>query len=318
MVRLSVYQMIGSMITKISIPRGVSLAGSIVHEITRLVAAGKIKPGDKFPPEAELAAQMGIGRSSIREAFRVFQMLGVTEAKPGRGTVLINTAPLFALIDWSEFTSADLLNDIVEARLALEPLIAAMAAKRADAAGIRGIEETIEASRRAIGNEAASIQAALDFHTAVAAAAGNQTLLLTTRLLRSLYFEFDALLASPSRELCDPARRSRRHPHRDPQSRSEGRRRRQREPHATRFQDRSGLSAKSRTSSRRTKNALVPRRQRVALARPEAAPAPVMTTLPLRRRRAWRRPGFQRYRAPVAAALSRRRGASPSCSRRRA
>ncbi len=189
MVRLSVYQMIGSMITKISIPRGVSLAGSIVHEITRLVAAGKIKPGDKFPPEAELAAQMGIGRSSIREAFRVFQMLGVTEAKPGRGTVLINTAPLFALIDWSEFTSADLLNDIVEARLALEPLIAAMAAKRADAAGIRGIEETIEASRRAIGNEAASIQAALDFHTAVAAAAGNQTLLLTTRLLRSLYFE---------------------------------------------------------------------------------------------------------------------------------
>ena len=177
------------MITKISIPRGVSLAGSIVHEIARLVAVGKIKPGDRFPPESELAEQLQVGRSSIREAFRVFQMLGVTEAKPGRGTILINTAPLFALIDWSEFTSADLINDIVEARLALEPLIAAMAAKRADAAGLRGIEETIEAGRRAVGNEAASIQASLDFHTAVAVAAGNQTLLLTTRLLRSLYFE---------------------------------------------------------------------------------------------------------------------------------
>ncbi len=177
------------MITKISIPRGVSLAGSIVHEIARLVAVGKIKPGDRFPPESELAEQLQVGRSSIREAFRVFQMLGVTEAKPGRGTILINTAPLFALIDWSEFTGADLINDIVEARLALEPLIAAMAAKRADAAGLRGIEETIEAGRRAVGNEAASIQASLDFHTAVAVAAGNQTLLLTTRLLRSLYFE---------------------------------------------------------------------------------------------------------------------------------
>jgi GntR family transcriptional repressor for pyruvate dehydrogenase complex len=177
------------MITKISIPRSVSLAGSIVHEITRLVAVGKIKPGDRFPPESELAEQLQVGRSSIREAFRVFQMLGVTEAKPGRGTILINTAPLFALIDWSVFTSADLINDIVEARLALEPLIAAMAAKRADAAGLRGIEETIEAGRRAVGNEAASIQASLDFHTAVAVAAGNQTLLLTTRLLRSLYFE---------------------------------------------------------------------------------------------------------------------------------
>ena len=177
------------MIAKISIPRGVSLADSIVHEIARLVAVGKIKPGDKFPPEAELATQMNVGRSSIREAFRVFQMLGVTEAKPGRGTILVNTAPLFALIDWSEFSGADLINDIVEARLALEPLIAALAAKRADAAGIRGIEETIEAGRRAIGNEAASIQASLDFHTAVAVAAGNQTLLLATRLLRSLYFE---------------------------------------------------------------------------------------------------------------------------------
>jgi GntR family transcriptional regulator, transcriptional repressor for pyruvate dehydrogenase complex len=177
------------MIAKISIARGVSLADSIVHEIARLAAVGKIKPGDKFPPEAELATQLNVGRSSIREAFRVFQLLGVTEAKPGRGTILVNTAPLFALMDWSEFSGADLINDIVEARLAIEPLIAAMAAKRADAAGIRGIEETIEAGRRAIGDEAASIQASLDFHTAVAAAAGNQTLLLATRLLRSLYFE---------------------------------------------------------------------------------------------------------------------------------
>ncbi len=177
------------MITRISIPRAISVAGSIVHEIARLVASGKIRPGDKFPPEAELAKQMKVGRSSIREAFRVFQMLGVTEAKPGRGTVLINTAPLFALIDWSKFTSADLINDIVEARLALEPLIAAMAARRADAAGLRRIEETIEVGSRAVGDEAASIQASLDFHTAVAEASGNQTLLLVTRLLRSLYFE---------------------------------------------------------------------------------------------------------------------------------
>ena len=177
------------MITPISIPPTVSLAGSIVHEIARLVASGEIKPGDKFPPEDDLAEQLKVGRSTIREAFRVFQMLGVTEAKPGRGTILINTAPLFALIDWSQFTSADLINDIVEARLALEPLIAAMAARRADAAGLKRIRDTIEAGRQAVGDAEASIQASLDFHTAVAEASRNQTLLLMTRLLRSLYFE---------------------------------------------------------------------------------------------------------------------------------
>ena len=177
------------MLSKISITRNASLAKTIVQEIARLVVTGKIKPGEKFSSEIVLAEQLGVGRSSIREAFRVFQILGVTEAKPGRGTILVNTAPLFALTDWSEFTSTDLINDIVEARLALEPLIAAMAAKRADAVSIRRIADTIEAGRRAIGNEAASIQTSLDFHTAVADASGNQTLQLTTRLLRSLYFE---------------------------------------------------------------------------------------------------------------------------------
>lgn len=176
-------------IRRISIPRAVSLATSIVHEIVRLVASGAIKPGDRFPPEGELAEQLNVGRSSIREAFRVFQMLGVTQAKPGRGTVLVNTAPLFALIDWSQFTSSELINDIVEARLILEPSIAAMAARRASAASIERIEATIEAGRQAIGDEAASIQASLDFHTAVAEASGSRTLLLVTRLLRSLYFE---------------------------------------------------------------------------------------------------------------------------------
>ena len=171
------------------IPRGASVAETIVHKVAELAIDGRIKPGERFPPEAELADTWKVGRSSIREAFRVFQMLGVTAAKPGRGTILINTAPLFALIDWSHFTRAELINDIVEARLVLEPVIAAMAARRADEDGIRGIEETIAAGYAALGDEAASIQSALDFHTAVAVAARNETLLLTTRLLRSLYQE---------------------------------------------------------------------------------------------------------------------------------
>jgi GntR family transcriptional repressor for pyruvate dehydrogenase complex len=181
--------MIGSMIRDISIPRGESVAGTIVREIARLAIDGIIKPGEKFPPVAELAEAWNVGRSSVREALMVFQTLGATEAKPGRGTILVNTAPLFALMDWSHFTRAEFINDIIEARLMLEPILAAMAAKQADEDGIRGIEQTLEAGRRAIGDEVASIQAALDFHTAVAEAAGNQTLLLLTRLLRSLYME---------------------------------------------------------------------------------------------------------------------------------
>ncbi len=181
--------MIASKLSEISLPRGVSVAETIVKEVARLAIEGKIALGQKLPPEGDLAETWGVARSSVREAFRVFQMLGVTEAKPGRGTILINTAPLFALTDWSQFTRAELIEDIVEARLVLEPMLAAMAARRADAAAIQAIQDTIDAGHRAIGKQAESIQTALDFHTAVAAAAGNQTLLLATRLLRSLYLE---------------------------------------------------------------------------------------------------------------------------------
>jgi len=178
-----------SLLSDILIPRGASVAETIVHEVAGLAIDGKMRPGDRFPSEAELAEAWKVGRSSIREAFRVFQMLGVTTAKPGRGTILVNTAPLFALIDWSHHTRPEIVSDIVEARLALEPLIASLAAKRADEDGIRRIEATIEAGRKALGNAEASIQAALDFHTAIAEAAGNETLLLVTKLLRSLYQE---------------------------------------------------------------------------------------------------------------------------------
>jgi GntR family transcriptional repressor for pyruvate dehydrogenase complex len=181
--------MIAPKLSEISIPRGASVAETIVKEVARQAIEGKIKLGQKLPPEGELAETWGVARSSVREAFRVFQMLGVIEAKPGRGTILVNTAPLFALIDWSHFTRPEFVEDIVGARLVLEPVLAAMAARRRDKAAIEAIQETIDAGYRAIGDQDASIQAALDFHTAVAAAAGNETLLLTTRLLRSLYQE---------------------------------------------------------------------------------------------------------------------------------
>jgi GntR family transcriptional repressor for pyruvate dehydrogenase complex len=181
--------MIAPKLSEISLPRGASVTETIVKEVARLAIEGKIALGQKLPPEGELAETWGVARSSVREAFRVFQMLGVTDAKPGRGTILVNTAPLFALIDWSHFTRPEFIKDIVAARLVLEPQLAAMAARHADAAAIQKIQDTIDAGYRAIGKEAESIQASLDFHTAVAAAAGNETLLLTTRLLRSLYME---------------------------------------------------------------------------------------------------------------------------------
>src|SRR5262245_51058503 len=57
------------------------------------IAARQLKAGDRLPPERELAAMMGVSRSSLREALRALAMLGVAEMRQGDGTYLTNLQP---------------------------------------------------------------------------------------------------------------------------------------------------------------------------------------------------------------------------------
>ena len=60
----------------------------VMEQIKELIASGKYKPGDKLPTEHELAEKFGIGRSSIREAIKIFNYLGVLKSKAAKGTFL--------------------------------------------------------------------------------------------------------------------------------------------------------------------------------------------------------------------------------------
>lgn len=169
--------------------RKVTLVETIVQEFLRLVEEGAVRPGDRIPPESELAETWGVGRSSVREAFRVFQLLGVTESAPGRGTYLANTAPLMLITDWSRYSEVKSVSGIIEARFVLESGTVRLAAERATDEDLARLQEAVDRGRAALGNAEASIQASLDFHMAVAEAAHNETLLLVSRLLRAFYYE---------------------------------------------------------------------------------------------------------------------------------
>lgn len=169
--------------------RKVTLVETIVQEFLRLVEEGAVRPGDRIPPEHELAETWGVGRSSVREAFRVFQLLGVTESAPGRGTYLANTAPLMLITDWSRYSEVKSVSGIIEARIVLESATVRLAAERATDEDLAKLQEAVDRGRAALGNAEASIQASLDFHMAVAEATHNETLLLINRLLRAFYYE---------------------------------------------------------------------------------------------------------------------------------
>ncbi|MCA0969829.1 GntR family transcriptional regulator [Halobacillus litoralis] len=60
----------------------------VLHQLKRYIESHQLKPGDKLPSERELSEQLQVGRSSIREAFRAMELLGLIETKRGEGTFM--------------------------------------------------------------------------------------------------------------------------------------------------------------------------------------------------------------------------------------
>ncbi len=93
----------------------------VMEQIKELIASGKYQPGDKLPTEHELAEKFGIGRSSIREAIKIFNYLGVLESKAAKGTFLSDRGNISAeALSWSILLGKDELQELIETRGAIE------------------------------------------------------------------------------------------------------------------------------------------------------------------------------------------------------
>jgi DNA-binding FadR family transcriptional regulator len=113
----------------------------VLAHIEAGILAGTHRPGDQLPPERDLAVQLGVSRSAVREAMRVLQTQGLITSStgPGRGTRIAPArgdalARIFQLhLSLSDAGPADLM----ETRVALERSSAALAAQRATARPLR-------------------------------------------------------------------------------------------------------------------------------------------------------------------------------------
>ena len=68
------------------------LTARILEKIKRLIATGAVAPGEKFPPERELAKEFGVNRASLRQALKVLEIMGVLTQRVGDGTYLSASA----------------------------------------------------------------------------------------------------------------------------------------------------------------------------------------------------------------------------------
>ena len=118
----------------------------IVSQIRTLIIQGKLKAGDKLPPERNLAQEFGTSRASIREALSALEMLGLIESKSGHGN-FIRADGAETSIDGEllkELLKAHRPYEIFEARLEIEPSLAALAARRAKADEKKKLEKQVE------------------------------------------------------------------------------------------------------------------------------------------------------------------------------
>ncbi len=162
---------------------------AIVEQLTSLILEGEIKPGDKLPSERELCEQFGVGRNSVREATRSLESARLVETRQGEGTfVTANPVSMIPMI--SEKVSSDGesgIHHIFEARMVLEPQIAALAAERMTNAEMRELENTLQQQLDAVEGGGLGLEEDTQFHLGLAKSAKNEFLHhLLSSLLNSL------------------------------------------------------------------------------------------------------------------------------------
>jgi DNA-binding FadR family transcriptional regulator len=144
----------------------------VAEQIARLIASGEYRPGSRLPPERDLARQLGISRPTVREAMVALELAGIVEVRTGAG-IYVNAKPAEArmLPLWLGDSGPGPI-ELIEARRAIEPSVAAAAARCAAETDIAAIEETLADMAQAA--DSTSFRAAdRRFHQRIAQTTGN-------------------------------------------------------------------------------------------------------------------------------------------------
>lgn len=152
------------------------------------IRSGEWQLGQKLPGETTLAPQLGVGRSTVREAIRQLAGRGVLATRQGAGVFV---TALDAPEDWDAVLRRADIVSVIEARIAIESEAASLAASRRTAADVRTIRRALDHRGAAVSSIEEHVDADTAFHRTIMAAAHNPILLdlfdgLTPRLRQTM------------------------------------------------------------------------------------------------------------------------------------
>ncbi|SFE68769.1 FadR/GntR family transcriptional regulator [Succiniclasticum ruminis] len=171
-----------------------SIVNDVIQELCNYILGGvmdgTIHKGDKIPSERELSEQLGIGRSTLREAIKVLVMLGLLEIRQGQGTYISEgndgfyTAPL----SWGLIIGFKSVSEIAEIRVILESEAARLATQRGGNQDMKQLDKIIANMHDAVeGNDVKAFTVAdVEFHMTIVQATGNAAIVQMLKTIRRL------------------------------------------------------------------------------------------------------------------------------------
>ncbi|WP_300315531.1 FadR/GntR family transcriptional regulator [Halomonas sp.] len=152
-----------------------SVALQLLERIKSALIQGELQPGDYLPSETELTQSLGIGKSSVREAIKMLQAIGIVEVKRGQGT-MIRREPGDPLVDPMAFgmiLARGMTRDVLEFRKMFEPAYTLQAMHNACPEDHMHIQQAIDAMASAIDNGEQTARHDVAFHRAILQATHN-------------------------------------------------------------------------------------------------------------------------------------------------
>ncbi len=181
----------------------------VVTRFREMIQRGELRPGDRLPPERDLAKLLGVSRPTLRAGIRSLAAVGIIQSRQGAGTFVVDaegppsldSSPLRMMAALHGFTTAEMF----EARLSIEMAIAGLAAERATGDQMASMSEELTGMYASLDDPEQYLVHDMRFHQMVAAASGNRILTALMNMVATILFDVRSKTVKRARDLKESA-----------------------------------------------------------------------------------------------------------------
>jgi GntR family transcriptional repressor for pyruvate dehydrogenase complex len=181
----------------------------VISQLREMIHRGDLKPGDRLPPERDLAKMLGVSRPTLRAGIRSLAAVGVLQSRQGAGTFVVksegppslDSSPLRLMASLHGFTPREMF----EARQSLEMAVAGLAAERATGEHLAAMSEEVAEMYASLDDPEQFLVHDMRFHQTVAAASGNRILTSLMNMVAQILFDVRRKTVKRARDLKESA-----------------------------------------------------------------------------------------------------------------